>query len=160
MDIVYTSVVLQLWSPGAHSALQGLQYRGYSALQGLQSRSEYSTSSANTDHHCHRNRCSKAAAAREKGAVKEVMRLKARKEKVSPSYKAGAREITQIAQAMHDAMVLQNSQKNTVLREHMSCGWGAWRPQQGRLFPAGSQDWARDLPGRAEGSGLRRGRTG
>jgi len=90
--------------------------------------------------------CSKAAGVREKDAVREVMRLKARKEKVSPSYKAGAREIMQIAQAIHDAMVLQNSQKNTVLREYMSCGWGAWRPQQGRLVPAGSQDWARHLP--------------
>ena len=62
---------------------------------------------------------------------------------MQPSYKEGAREILQVASAMHNSMVYENQSKQTVLREYMSCGWGAWRPQGGQLTAASAQTWAK-----------------
>ena len=88
----------------------------------------------------------KAAAVRQKDELRELMRLKARLEGVQPTYRCGAREILQVAQSMHQAMVDHNTQSNTVLREFRACGWAAWRPQGGRLVDSNTQEWSRQLP--------------
>ena len=88
----------------------------------------------------------KDAAYRRQDEIREVMRLKARTEKVAPSYKCGAREIMEVAQAVHEAFVQENAANKTVLREYISAGWGAYRPVAGRMVETRSQPWAAQFP--------------
>ena len=79
--------------------------------------------------------------------LKTLKLLKARQDGAAPQFRAGPREIAQVARVMHDRMVELNEGRQTVLAESICCGWLAWRPDEaGKLVPVSDQAWAAPFP--------------
>ena len=72
----------------------------------------------------------KAAAARRKDELRELMRRKAALEGVQPRYHAGPRELLSIAQVMHARFVSLEEQEETTLQQGRAAGWLCWRPDE------------------------------
>ena len=95
---------------------------------------------------------SKAAGRVKKDELRELMVLKAQQEGTPPSFKAGPREIMQVAKAMHNKMVLMNAESEVVVQEMRMCGWFCFRPKEseGKLVHIDSnpaeERWALRFP--------------